>query len=1001
MNFQETYSKYTKDISLMLMVISNVSDHFKSKELHKILYVYSNLLMYKESVGQKRAVLNALFSGNKDSDKIYEYFLTADVQERIYLKSFLHSIGDSVNDLYFNFLNSDPVKKIKDFEELAIKKFTDSSIEVDSKKWFQVATYKIDLIQMFEYEILTQIDAIRNSIHKKVHKGLTKEERVWIENNIVKVGVEQWSPVIFSNNGTDIDGIAGDFLKNIIEISGLKIEIVNKGWNDLLTDFKAKKIDLLPATYFTEKRSEFGLYSDSYFKMKDSIFVKDESFEINSMKDLKGKRLAVIEGYGTIDKIRRDFPEIDIVLTRDLSDSIFQVLNGNVDALFEGEIAVRNKIQDELIVGLKAIPQISFRAAGLHFFSNIDEPILQSIIQKSLKQITKYEKDKIISKWIKNGGDREVIHIQQNSSVSFEGILSEEEFVFILIIFFILILLLYKQYKKSNILDINIKTFNIVIMTFEIIIIIILIFEIAVLDRTENKLTKAQIEKLEMLQAIDKLRQSSDDLTHFARTYVITNNIRFKDQYFATLNIRNGKKKRPAGYNGIYWDLNQHSREMRHPNVEKIALKDMFIKLPFLEYERLKLKESEDNSNNLVNLEVRAFLAMKNGDQRLAIKILHSEDYYIAKHQIMLPIDELISFLKDRTNLEIIHLNRSIKIVFRDIFIIGVIFILGNIFIFSIYRKKIYEPVDYLTNVIKRFQNGEKDIERREFYKDELGEMNREFFHMKKVIEENTEALTKSNKNIRESIKFASFIQHALLPDNLILDKFTKESFTFWKPRDTVGGDIYFITELNNDEVLMMVIDGAGHGVPGAFVTMLVKAIETQIIGELKAKTLKPSPALILEYFNQSIKMMLRQEKGSKSNAGFDGGVLYYNRKENICKYAGAKTPLYIIDENGNLEILKSDRKNVGFVRTKIDQKYTEYDIEIKEGTQLYLCTDGIIDQEGKNDKRYGKKRFERLILENYNKPLAVQQWVIQKDFEDFRFNCEQSDDITVMGLKF
>ncbi len=273
--------------------------------------------------------------------------------------------------------------------------------------------------------------------------------------------------------------------------------------------------------------------------------------------------------------------------------------------------------------------------------------------------------------------------------------------------------------------------------------------------------------------------------------------------------------------------------------------------------------------------------------------------------------------------------------------------------------------------------------------------------NLESIVDERTKELKKSNSNIKASIQYASLIQNALLPDEHILNNYTKENFTFWKPRDTVGGDIYFITQLESkEEILVMVIDGAGHGVPGAFVTMLVKAIENQILAEIKAGVLQPSPALILEYFNRSIKTMLKQEKGSRSNAGFDGGILYYNKATNKCKYAGAKTSLYIIN-NSELEILKSDRKNVGFVRTKIDQKYTEYDVAIKEGTQLYIATDGYYDQEGENDTQYGKKEFERMILENSNNTMQKQKENIIQIFEEFKSDYEQSDDVTVLGLRF
>jgi len=259
----------------------------------------------------------------------------------------------------------------------------------------------------------------------------------------------------------------------------------------------------------------------------------------------------------------------------------------------------------------------------------------------------------------------------------------------------------------------------------------------------------------------------------------------------------------------------------------------------------------------------------------------------------------------------------------------------------------------------------------------------------------------KSHKKIKDSIEYASLIQKAILPSKDILNQYTKEHLIFWKPRDTVGGDIYFFIELDSkEEILLIVIDGAGHGVPGAFVTMLVKAIENQISAEIKAKTLQADPALILEYFNITIKTMLKQDRRSRSNAGFDGGVLYYNKITNECKYAGAKTPLYII-ENNNLEIIKSDNKNVGFKRTKIDQKYTTHNIEIKDGMKLYIATDGFYDQEGENDTRYGKKKFERLILQLSSNSFEKQKDDMINIFESYKGKIVQSDDVTVIGLHF
>ncbi|MCH9740344.1 MAG: SpoIIE family protein phosphatase [Epsilonproteobacteria bacterium] len=275
-----------------------------------------------------------------------------------------------------------------------------------------------------------------------------------------------------------------------------------------------------------------------------------------------------------------------------------------------------------------------------------------------------------------------------------------------------------------------------------------------------------------------------------------------------------------------------------------------------------------------------------------------------------------------------------------------------------------------------------------------------EFQELNESLEHKVEELKKTNANIRDSIEYASLMQQAILPNKKTLDTFCKDNFICWQPKDIVGGDIYFIDVLDKDNIVIMVIDGAGHGVSGAFLTMLVKAIEGQIIAKIKSGTLELSPARILEYFNQNIKLMLKQEKGSQSNSGFDGGILHYNRKTNHCKYAGAKTPLYIVNSD-KLEVIKSDRKSVGFIRTEVNQNYTEYDIEIKKDTKLYIATDGLTDQEGVNNTRYSIEQFKKLIMRNHMLSFDEQYQYIKKSFIDFKGDCEQSDDITVFGLEF
>ena len=236
----------------------------------------------------------------------------------------------------------------------------------------------------------------------------------------------------------------------------------------------------------------------------------------------------------------------------------------------------------------------------------------------------------------------------------------------------------------------NKQNINIFIIIFELLSVFILIVLFYMMNMHSKNLNNAVENRFSMTEVADKLRQSSDDLTHFARTYTITNDKKFRQQYFDTLDIRNGKKERPKNYTAIYWDLTKEIRELKHPDTKKVSLKDMIAVLPFSALELAKITQAEFNSNDLVNLEVKAFNLMeeKVPDQTLAIALLHSKDYYLAKHKIMNPIDDFIVMLNKRTkeNTNNIKSKININIVLLIIFIL--IFSLGNVFIYYFLRKK-------------------------------------------------------------------------------------------------------------------------------------------------------------------------------------------------------------------------------------------------------------------------------------------------------------------------
>ena len=273
-------------------------------------------------------------------------------------------------------------------------------------------------------------------------------------------------------------------------------------------------------------------------------------------------------------------------------------------------------------------------------------------------------------------------------------------------------------------------------------------------------------------------------------------------------------------------------------------------------------------------------------------------------------------------------------------------------------------------------------------------------------IEEANKSLADTLKHTKESIEYAALIQSSLIPSNHIFRKYFEEYFVIWHPKDTVGGDIYLFNELRNeDECLIFCIDCTGHGVPGAFVTMLVKAVEAQLMAEIfNNPDMKISTSWVMGFFNNKLKKLLKQDDvDSISNVGWDGSIIYYNKKDMIIKFSGAESPFFYRKPNGEIITVKGTRKSVGYKQCVYDYEYKETVIKVEKGTKIYLTTDGYLDQNGgEKDFPFGKKRFLQ-IIENFGaESMADQQEMFMYEmlaYEEMIENNDRNDDITVIGF--
>ncbi|MEZ9891935.1 PAS domain S-box protein [Vibrio lentus] len=217
--------------------------------------------------------------------------------------------------------------------------------------------------------------------------NLTLEEKEWIANNKVRIGIEYWPPILFMSEDKTPAGLTGEILKEIIDKSGLQTEYISGDWGGLLDQFKNGEIDLLPDTYFMEDRKDYGYYTSPYFMVRELFYVKDSNAHLKSNASLSRSRVAVVAGYTTLHKVRAMYPDLEIVETSNLEESIKKVMSGEVDALLDARVSADHWIKANNITGLRVIDEDVIFPPSLHMYSTKKEQLLHSILQKGLDSV--------------------------------------------------------------------------------------------------------------------------------------------------------------------------------------------------------------------------------------------------------------------------------------------------------------------------------------------------------------------------------------------------------------------------------------------------------------------------------------------------------------------------------------------------------------------------------------------------------------------------------------
>lgn len=261
------------------------------------------------------------------------------------------------------------------------------------------------------------------------------------------------------------------------------------------------------------------------------------------------------------------------------------------------------------------------------------------------------------------------------------------------------------------------------------------------------------------------------------------------------------------------------------------------------------------------------------------------------------------------------------------------------------------------------------------------------------AVKQHNERITQ-HKEVEDSIQYAKTIQKAILPPFSLLDDWVPEHFVYYKPKDIVSGDFYWFKKIKHF-LFFVVADCTGHGVPGAFMSMLGVSSLNETITTIRLD----STGEILHRLRSRVKSALHQKSvKAYSGDGMDMALFRIDTLTNELQYSGAYIPLIII-RNSELHEIKANKQPVAHYLE--EKEFTTHNFKLKKGDAIYSYTDGYIDQFGgdKNKKLRGKK-LKEILIEISDKPMDEQNRVLDERFESWKNGNYQVDDVLVMGIR-
>ncbi|MFO7852348.1 MAG: SpoIIE family protein phosphatase [Bacteroidota bacterium] len=376
----------------------------------------------------------------------------------------------------------------------------------------------------------------------------------------------------------------------------------------------------------------------------------------------------------------------------------------------------------------------------------------------------------------------------------------------------------------------------------------------------------------------------------------------------------------------------------------------------------------------------------------------HYQSLFIVANDSIKNIESVQKMADLRTNFEIAQKQAEVDVLEKNKLIQRIIIIgLGIILLLAIGLVTLY----YTS--LKRSKKLTAALEERrvllEKQSAELKEKNEKIVSANEELQQLYEISNSQKEEIISSINYAQRIQEAILPPEAYITELITENFIFYKPKEIVSGDFYWIKQVNQ-YIIIACADCTGHGVPGAFMSMLGISYLNEIV---RRKEIKQANQVLNE-LRSVIKHSLRQTgKKEESRDGIDMALCAIDTDNQVLQYSGAYNPLYFISNSGaklELKEIKADKMPVG-VHFSSDKPFTNHEIQLEIGDTLYISTDGFIDQDGgKKGDRFGSDRFKKLLLDIHDQPMYEQKEILEQTLDEWMGDLPQRDDILVIGAR-